>query len=114
MSTDWKALGRENLQRSATLGKAIPTTMQAFAQTMKAASEDGALSRKTKELMAVAISIAVRCEGCIAYHARAAIKAGATREEFAETIAVAIEMGGGPSAIYGAEALEAFDQLAAG
>lgn len=113
MSKDWKTMGRENLQRSATLGKAIPETMQAFAQTMKAASAEGALSHKSKELMAVAISIAVRCEGCVAYHTRAAVKAGATREEFAETIAVAIEMGGGPSAIYGAEALEAYDQLAA-
>ena len=66
---------------------------------------------KTKELIALAIGIAARCDGCLAFHAKAAAKYGATREEILETIAVAVYMGGGPSMIYGAEALEAFDQL---
>ncbi|MEM9751313.1 MAG: carboxymuconolactone decarboxylase family protein, partial [Pseudomonadota bacterium] len=60
----------------------------------------------------VAISICIRCDGCIAYHTYSAIKAGASREEMVETIALAVEMGGGPSTVYGADALTAFDQLA--
>ncbi len=79
---------------------------------MEAASKDGALDAKTKELMALAIGIALRCDGCIAYHTRAAQRHGATREEVAETIGVAVELGGGPAAVYGAEALAAFDQFA--
>ncbi|MCC0056682.1 MAG: carboxymuconolactone decarboxylase family protein [Rhodobiaceae bacterium] len=71
----------------------------------------GALDGKTKELIALAIGIAARCDGCLAFHAKAAIEAGASRAEILETIGVAIYMGGGPSMIYGAEALEAFDQL---
>ena len=65
--------------------------------------------------MAIAIAVATRCEGCIVFHVRSAIKHGATREELADTIGVAIEMGGGgPAAVYGADALAAFDQFAAG
>ena len=62
--------------------------------------------------MALAIAVAINCEGCITYHARAAAKKQATRDEAAEAIAVAVEMGGGPAAVYGAQALEAFDQFA--
>jgi AhpD family alkylhydroperoxidase len=61
--------------------------------------------------MALAIAIAAPCEGCIVYHARAAKKKGASREQVAETIAVAIEMGGGPATVYGGEALAAYDAL---
>ena len=67
---------------------------------------------KTKELIAIAIAIATRCDGCIGFHAKAAIRAGASREEVLETISMAIYMGAGPSMIYAAEALRAFDELA--
>jgi len=71
---------------------------------------DGALDNKTKELIALAIGVTVRCDGCVAHHAMACLDKGATREEIVEAIAVAIHMGGGPSMVYGAEALEAYDQ----
>jgi AhpD family alkylhydroperoxidase len=74
------------------------------------------LSTNANELIALAIRIAVHCDGCIAYHVHAALKAHATRREIAETIGVAVMMGGGPSVVYGCEALEAveqFEQLAA-
>ena len=61
--------------------------------------------------MATAIAVAVRCDGCIGFHAKAAIKAGASREELLETLSMAIYMGAGPSMIYAAEALRAFDEL---
>lgn len=111
MSKDYKAHLADVDARAVNLFKAAGDTMRAYRGLMESASKDGALDAKTKELMALAISISVRCEGCIVYHTRAALKHGATREEVADTIGVAVEMGGGPSAVYGAEALEAFDQL---
>ena len=79
----------------------------------KAATADGALSRKVKELLTLGTSIAARCDGCIAYHTQGALKAGATRPEILDVIGVAIFMGGGPSTIYGCEALAALDQFEA-
>ena len=67
--------------------------------------------RSFKELIAFAISIAGRCDGCVAYHAKKAAEAGATREEILETIGVAVQMGGGPSMVYGGEALRAYDSF---
>ena len=95
------------------LGEEIPTTMGGFGQLHHAAIADGAITTKTKELIALGIAIAVRCDGCITYHVNDALKAGATREELVETIGVAILMGGGPALIYGCEALEAIDQFEA-
>lgn len=95
------------------LSKEAPRLMRAFGQVMTEATRSGALDTKVKELMALAISIAVGCEGCIAFHTRASNRKGATREEVLETIGLAIEMGGGPATVYGAKALEAYDQFAA-
>jgi AhpD family alkylhydroperoxidase len=92
---------------------ASPTAMQAFSALAGAALAPGQLDVKTKELIAVAIAVAVRCDGCVGFHVKAAIRAGAGREELAETVAMAIYMGAGPSMIQGAEALRAFDELAA-
>jgi AhpD family alkylhydroperoxidase len=71
-----------------------------------------ALDNKTKELLALGISVAVRCDPCVAFHAEAAVKQGASREEILETVGIAIYMGGGPSVMYAAKALEAFDRFA--
>ena len=95
----------------ARLGSEIPGPMSGFSRLHKKSVESGALDTKTKELMALAIGIAVRCEGCIAYHTHDAIQAGATRPELLETIGVALMMGGGPASIYGTYAMEAIDQL---
>ena len=61
--------------------------------------------------MALAIGIAVHCDGCVAYHTKVARQHGATRDEVAETVALAVYMGGGPAAVYGADALRAYDQF---
>ncbi len=87
--------------------------MRAYRGLMETVGKDGALDPKTKETHGFGGRIAVHCEGCINYHVRESIRKGATREEIAETAAVAIEMGGGPAAVYGAQALDAFDQLSA-
>jgi AhpD family alkylhydroperoxidase len=86
--------------------------MSAFGALGKASYRDGALSAKTKELIALAIGIAARCDGCIAYHARAAVDKGVTRAEAVEMMEVAIQMGGGPSSVYAGQALQAFDAFA--
>ena len=93
------------------LGVRIPDTMNSFSQLHQAGVAEGALSSKTKELIAVAIAITVRSEGCIAYHVHDALQAGASSEEILETIGVAIFMGGGPSVAYGCEALAALEQF---
>jgi AhpD family alkylhydroperoxidase len=92
-------------------GKENPDCMAGFMQLHKTCSVDSALSAKTKELIALAIAISVRCDGCIAFHVHDAIKAGATREEVVDAIGVAILMGGGPAVVYGSQALEALEQF---
>lgn len=89
----------------------IPSTMEAFGGLNNAVMSEGALSSKSKELIALGIAITSRCDGCIAYHVHDAIAAGAAREEIHEAIGVAILMGGGPSLVYGCEAMEAVEQF---
>ena len=90
------------------LNKVIPEAWSGFAKLHAAAFEDGAMPRKTKELIALSIAIVKRCDGCIASHARGAARLGATPEEVAETIAVTIAMEGGPATVYGPRAWEAY------
>ncbi len=93
------------------LGGEIPETMGAFQQLHKSGVADGALTTKTKELISLGIAVTVRCDGCIAFHVDGALSAGASREEIVETIGVAVLMGGGPSVMYGCEALAALEQF---
>ena len=92
------------------LGRELPGPVTALGQLHTQAMGEGALSTRTKELIALGIAISVRCEGCIAYHVYNCLEAGATRPEILETIGVAITMGGGPAAVYGCEALQALEQ----
>lgn len=111
MVKDWQKIAGDLGGAIAKLHAGIPDVMKAFRAMDTAVSTDTALSPKTKELIALALGIAARCDGCLAFHAKAARKYGAEREEILETIGMAIYMGGGPSVIYGAQALEAFDQF---
>jgi AhpD family alkylhydroperoxidase len=97
----------------ASLRTGAPGPMKAFSGLAREALAPGALDLKTKELMAIAIAIATRCDGCVGFHVKAALRAGATREEVVETVSLAIYMGAGPSMIYAAETLRAFDELSA-
>lgn len=108
---DWSGFVDETNRRMNELRKAMPDVAKGFSGLAGAATASGALDPKTKELIAVAIGIADRCDGCIGFHVKAAARHGATRDEIVETIGVAVYMGGGPSMIYGAEALAAFDAL---
>lgn len=93
------------------LGTEMPETMKGFGQLHRAATAEGILSTKIKELIALGIAITVRCDGCIAYHVHDALQAGASKQEIVETIGVAVLMGGGPAAIYGSEALAALKEF---
>ncbi|MDE2410160.1 MAG: carboxymuconolactone decarboxylase family protein [Sphingomonadales bacterium] len=90
-----------------------PEVMKAFSATAAAATGPGVLDAKTKGLIALAIAVAIRCDGCVAFQAQVAVRYGATRDEIMETTGMSLYMGAGPSLIYAAQAVEAFDQLAA-
>lgn len=90
------------------LRTAIPDVYAGFAATHKAALDPGVLDAVTKELIAFGISVSQQCDGCIASHARGAALKGATPEQAAETIGVAILMSGGPATVYGPRAYAAF------
>jgi len=96
------------------LKEAIPGVMAAYSALSTAAMADGALSAKTKELIALAIAVTRECDGCIAAHARGVARQGATTEEVAEMIGVAISMNGGPGIVWGPRALAAFQEFFGG
>jgi AhpD family alkylhydroperoxidase len=85
--------------------------MQSFSAMAQAATADGVLDKKTKELTALAIGVATRCDGCIGFHAKALVELGAEKKEIEETLAMAIYMGGGSSLMYAADAMMAFEQF---
>jgi AhpD family alkylhydroperoxidase len=94
------------------LSKAIPEAWAGFSQLHREAVADGALPAKVKELMALAIAVVKQCDGCIAYHAKAAARRGATPEEVAEALAVALLMDGGTASVYGPRAWNAYREFA--
>jgi AhpD family alkylhydroperoxidase len=95
------------------LRKDIADTMQGFSAMAQSATKDGVLDKKTKELIALAIGVSTRCDGCIGFHTEALVKLGATRAEIEETLGMAIYMGGGPSLMYAADAMLAYEQFSA-
>lgn len=110
---NWTEFLKETTVEVSAANKSFPEVASGFQALAKAATKDGALDHKTKELIALAIGVAARCDACIGYHVKACIRQGATREEVSETIAMCVYMGGGPSLMYGAKALAAFDELSA-
>jgi len=95
------------------LRQAAPDAMAGFSALSKGALKAGALSELHKELIALAIGVAGHCDGCIGFHAKALVRLGAKREEVMEALAVAVYMGGGPSLMYAANAVHAFEEFAA-
>ncbi len=109
---DYPAFIADIRGQSRVLAKTIPETMKGFGALSAAAKTSGVLGLKEKEFVALGISFAVRCEPCIAFHVEALMKADGTREELGDVLAMAIQMGGGPSVMYAGKALECWDQLA--
>ncbi len=111
MSKNYPELTKNITANIKVLRKDIADTMQGFSALAMAASKEGALDKKTKELIALAIGVSSRCDGCIGFHMEALVKLGATRAEVEETLGMAVYMGGGPSLMYAADAMTAYEQF---
>lgn len=96
----------------ATLRADIPDVMKGFSDMAKAATQPGALDKKTKELIALALGVAAHCDACIGFHTQALARLGATKAEVEEALGMAIYMGGGPSLMYSANAIASFAEFA--
>ncbi|MGB9042577.1 MAG: carboxymuconolactone decarboxylase family protein [Pseudolabrys sp.] len=108
---DWPQTVTELTSHLRNLRGGAPEVMKAFSNIAHAALAAKALDGKTKELIALGISVAIRCDDCIAFHAKAALKQGASRDEVMEALGMAIYMGAGPSVMYATHALDAFMQF---
>jgi AhpD family alkylhydroperoxidase len=110
----WHDISKEVHAQSKSLKELIPDAWAGFVSLHRGAMAEGELSQATKELIALAISVIEECDGCVAAHARGAARHGATEQQAAEAIGVALLMGGGPSTIWGPRAFNAFQEFAAG
>jgi AhpD family alkylhydroperoxidase len=113
MTKDYAAVTRAVSDSLAQLRTDTPDVIKAFNALAHAASRDGVLDRKTKELIALALGVASHCDACIGFHAKALAKLGATTAEVEEALGMAVYMGGGPSLMYAADALDAWKQFQA-
>ncbi len=95
------------------LNAAIPEATKGFGVLSRAVEDNGPLDVKQKEFIALGMSVVLRCEPCINFHVEALMKAGASREELGDVLAMAIQMGGGPGLMYAGHALACWDELAA-
>ncbi|MCB1954465.1 MAG: carboxymuconolactone decarboxylase family protein [Rhodocyclaceae bacterium] len=91
--------------------KEVPETMKGFSDLAKASMKAGSIDALHKELIALAIGVSSRCDACIGFHVKALIRLGVSREQLMETLAICTYMGGGPSLMYAAEAVRAYDEL---
>jgi len=110
MPKEYKQITKDISASLAKLRVDAPDVMKGFGELAAAATKDGILDKKTKELIALALGVAARCDGCLGFHTQALSKLGATKQEVVETLGMAIYMGGGPSLMYAADALSAFEQ----
>jgi AhpD family alkylhydroperoxidase len=113
MTKEYKQITKDISASLAKLRIAAPELMKGFGDLAAAATKEGALDKKTKELIALALGVAARCDGCLGFHTQALAKLGATKQEVVDTLGMAIYMGGGPSLMYAADALSAFEQAQA-
>jgi len=112
-ATNYKELTTAISANVRQLKESVPDVMTSFNALGKAALAPGAIDAKTKELIALVIGVAARCDGCLGYHTQALARLGATREEVHEMLGVAVYMGGGPSLMYAANTVAAFDEALA-
>jgi AhpD family alkylhydroperoxidase len=112
MSKSYKELTTDINRGIAQLREAQPEAMAGFGALARNAMKSGALSEVHKELIALAIGVAGHCDGCIGFHAKSLARLRASREQLMEALAVSVYMGGGPSLMYAADAIRAFDEFA--
>lgn len=109
----YKELTEAVATRMNSLRQTQPDLMTAFSQLAAAGTKEGALDKKTRELVALGIAVATRCDDCIGFHVQALIKLGTSRAELEEVLGTAVYMGGGPSMMYATHALKAFEEFSA-
>ena len=114
MSKNYREITRRVSANLVTLRGDAPDVMKGFGALAQAATRDGALDKKTKELIALALGVAAHCDPCIGFHIDSLIKLGATRGEVEDALGVAVYMGGGPSLMYAADALGAYEEMTTG
>ena len=112
-NTPYIDLTRSISAELAQLRTEMPDTLRGFSALAKGATQDGALDKKTKELIAIALSVAARCDPCIGFHVQTYVQLGGTRAELADALGMAVYMGGGPSLMYAAKTSAAFDEFSA-
>jgi AhpD family alkylhydroperoxidase len=106
---EFKSLVRDVSAQMRSLRESQPELMTAFSQLAAAGTKDNALSKKTRELVALGIAVACRCDDCIGFHVQALVRLGTTRAELEDVLGTAVYMGGGPSMMYATHALAAFE-----
>jgi len=111
MLTDWKQLLQGAMKAIGDLARGNPKIMDAAKALEAAGAAHNVLDAKTRELIALAVAATTRCETCIAVHTKAAVAAGASREEILDALAVAINLNAGAAIVYSAHILEAYDTL---
>ena len=109
---NWNDYRSEILARVSEIGKLSPDTVKGYVTLGGAGAKTGHLDAKTRELIALAVAITLRCDGCIAVHTAAAKKLGVTKEEMAEALGVGISVNAGAALVYSTRTLDAFDTAA--
>ncbi|MDR2008677.1 MAG: carboxymuconolactone decarboxylase family protein [Alphaproteobacteria bacterium] len=109
--TNYKDLTADISKNISKIAELQPDVMKAFNALSASAKKENVLDKKTKEFTALGIAVAARCDGCIGFHTKTLISLGATKEEFSEVLAMAIYMGGGPSLMYAANAMQAWEDF---
>ncbi|MBT2144870.1 MULTISPECIES: carboxymuconolactone decarboxylase family protein [unclassified Rhodanobacter] len=111
---DWLQYRKELLGRIGEVGKLSPDTLKGYQTLTGAGQKTGHLDAKTRELISLAVAVTTRCDGCITVHVGEALKHGATREEIAEALGVAVAMNAGAALVYSARAMDAVSQHSGG
>ena len=106
---DWKSYRESLMGRIGELGKLSPNSVGGYMTASGAGAKTGHLDEKTRQLISIAVAVTTRCDGCISVHAQKAVENGATKEEIAEALGVAIAMNAGAALVYSARALDAVD-----
>ncbi|EIS3741486.1 carboxymuconolactone decarboxylase family protein [Aeromonas hydrophila] len=107
---DWDQYRKQLMGRVMELGTLSPDTLKGYQLLSSAGSKSGVLDGKTRELISLAVAVTTRCDGCIAVHADAALKQGASRAEIADALGVAVAMNAGAAMVYSARVLDAIDR----
>jgi len=113
MMLDWNQYQQELGSRTAEIGRTSPDIIRGYRTLSDAGQKTGKLDAKTRELIALAVAVSLRCDGCITTHTTAAITHGATKEEIVEALGVAISINAGAALVYSSRVLDAFAQKTA-